>query len=45
MTDESGMFILGSLPYSDTFIKTFMPADVLKRHQGGAVNTANKITK
>jgi len=48
LTDEQGNFILGALPYSDTFLEPFMPADVLKlhwtAHHGGAVNTANKAT-
>lgn len=48
LTDETGKFVLGSLPYSDTFLEPFMPADVLKlhytAHHGGAVNTANKAT-
>lgn len=48
LTDETGKFVLGALPYSDTFLEPFMPADVLKlhwtAHHGGAVNTANKAT-
>jgi Fe-Mn family superoxide dismutase len=48
LIDETGKFVLGSLPYSDTFLEPFMPSDVLKlhysAHHGGAVNTANKAT-
>jgi Fe-Mn family superoxide dismutase len=48
LTDEQGNFVLGALPYADTFLEPFMPADVLKlhytAHHGGAVNTANKAT-
>lgn len=48
LTDETGKFVLGALPYSDTFLEPFMPADVLKlhwtAHHGGAVNTANKAS-
>jgi Fe-Mn family superoxide dismutase len=48
LTDSTGKFVLGALPYSDTFLEPFMPADVLKlhytAHHGGAVNTANKAT-
>ncbi|WP_229599197.1 hypothetical protein [Runella sp. CRIBMP] len=32
LTDETGKFVLGALPYSDTFLEPFMPADVLKLH-------------
>lgn len=48
LTDPLGKYVLGALPYSDTFLEPFMPADVLKlhytAHHGGAVNTANKAT-
>lgn len=48
LTDDSGKYVLGSLPYADSFLEPFMPADVLKlhytAHHGGAVNTANKAT-
>jgi Fe-Mn family superoxide dismutase len=48
LTDTSGKYMLGALPYADTFLEPFMPADVLKlhytAHHGGAVNTANKAT-
>lgn len=48
LTDASGKYVLGALPYSDTFLEPFMPADVLKlhymAHHGAAVNTANKAT-
>jgi Fe-Mn family superoxide dismutase len=48
LTDDSGKYVLGALPYTDSFLEPFMPADVLKlhytAHHGGAVNTANKAT-
>jgi Fe-Mn family superoxide dismutase len=49
LTDASGKFVLGPLPYADTFLEPFMPAEILKlhytAHHGGAVNTANKATE
>ena len=49
LTDETGKFVLGALPYSDTFLEPFMPADVIKlqytAHHGNAVNTANKAAE
>ncbi|WP_229311143.1 superoxide dismutase [Larkinella soli] len=48
LTDATGKYVLGPLPYADGFLEPFMPADILKlhytAHHGGAVNTANKAT-